>query len=108
MENEVKNKPLKVFQCGPVKAATWADSKVINNAVVKVYSIKIDRAYKHGDTWAYTNSFNAEDLPKVAVVANEAYKYLRMRTFEPQTHPNGHDDDSGSEKNDNRQVDQRR
>lgn len=31
-----------------------------------------------------------------------------MRTFEPQTHPNGHDDDSGSEKNDNRQVDQRR
>jgi hypothetical protein len=81
---------------------------VINNAVVKVYSIKIDRAYKHGDTWAYTNLFNAEDLPKVAVVANEVYKYLRMRTFEPQTRPNGHDDNSGSEKNDNWQVDQRR
>ena len=105
MENEVKNKPVKVFQCGPVKAAIWVDSKAINDTVVKVHNIKIDRAYKHGDMWAYTNLFNAEDLPKVAAVSNEAYKYLRMRTFEPQTHPKGRDDDSGSEKIDNRQLD---
>ncbi len=105
MKKEVKNKPLKVFQCGPVKASIWADSKVINNTVVKVYSIKIDCAYKHRDTWASTNSFATEDLPKVAMVANESYKYLRMRTFGHQTHPNEYDDNSGNDKNDNRQVD---
>ncbi len=101
MEKEVKNKPLKVFQCGPVKAAIWTDSKVINNTVVKVYSIKIDCVYKHHDTWASTNLFNTEDLPKAAMVANEAYKYLRMRTFEHLTHSNKSCDNSESEKNDN-------
>ena len=98
MENEVKKKPIKVFKCGSVKAAIWSDSKVINGDVVEVHSIKIDRVYKDGDTWAYTNLLNAEDLPKVALLANEAYKYLRMRYFEPTVQPDEHDAGSGSDK----------
>ena len=38
------------------------------------------KAYKEGDEWKYTNSFNIEDLPKVALVANEAYKYIRLKS----------------------------
>lgn len=82
MAEKGKNNPIRVFQCGPVKAAIWADSKVIDNAVVEVHSIKIDRSYKDGEEWKHTSAFNAEDLPKVALVANELYKFIRLRSPE--------------------------
>ena len=87
MEEKRKNNPIKVFQCGAVKAAIWTDPKVIDNAVVNVHSIRIDRAYKDkkDNEWKYTSTFYLEDLPKVALVANEAYKYMRMRIFEPES-----------------------
>jgi hypothetical protein len=81
MQNEVSKKPVQVFACGAVKAAIWADSRVMDNEVVEVHSIKFDRSYKDkDDQWKHTDTFNAEDLPKVAVVALEAYKYLRLRS----------------------------
>ena len=70
--------PEKRFRCGPVSASIWAESKVVDGEMVKFYSINIDKAYKDGDEWKHTNRFNAEDLPKVALVANEAYKYIRL------------------------------
>jgi hypothetical protein len=82
MEEKSKNNPIKVFQCGAVKAAIWTDSKVIDNAVVNVHSIRIDRAYKDkkDNEWKYTSTFYLEDLPKVSLVANEAYKFIRLRS----------------------------
>jgi len=82
MENTIKKNPIKVFQCGSVKAAIWVDSKVLNNAVVELHSIKIDKWYKDGDDWKNTNTFNTEDLHKVAVVAMEAYKFIRLQSSE--------------------------
>jgi hypothetical protein len=82
MEDATKKKPVKVFICGPVKAAVWANSKIVNDTLVEVHSTRIDRAYKDDDTWAHTNSFHAEDLPKVSVVAMEAYKFIRLRSPE--------------------------
>jgi len=82
MEEKSKNNPIKVFQCGAVKASIWIDSKVIDNAVVNVHSIRIDRAYKDkkDNEWKYTSTFYLEDLPKVSLVANEAYKFIRLRS----------------------------
>jgi hypothetical protein len=70
--------------------------------LTEVHSIKIDRSYKDKDfdEWKHTNSFNVEDLPKVALVADEVYKYLRMNTFEPEIRQNGNNDESGSKQND--------
>jgi hypothetical protein len=87
MDETIKRSPDKSFSCGLVKAAIWADSRVINNTLVEVHSIIIDRSYKDKDDgeWKYTTTFAAEDLPKVAVVAMEAYRWLRLRTFEPET-----------------------
>ena len=96
MDNEIK-KPIKVLQCGAVKLAIWSDAKVIDNAVVEVHSIKIDRAYKQDDRWEHTNTLNVEDLPKVALLAHEAYKSLRMRTFEPAAQPDESEDDPNCE-----------
>ena len=100
MQNTAKKNPVIVFTCGPVKAAVWEDVRIIGDTLVKVHSVKIDRSYKDGEEWKHTNAFNAEDLPKVAVVANEAYKYVRMRAFTPGISPNANNGDSQAEQND--------
>jgi len=89
MEDTVKKNPIKVYTCGSIKAAIWSDSRIVNNAVVQLHSVKIDKSYKDGEEWKHTGTFNAEDLPKVAVVAMEAYKFIRVRSSEQ--------DDEGSD-----------
>ncbi len=71
-------KPEKKFSCGPISASIWVNTKVVSGETVKFYSVTINKAYKEGEEWKYTNSFNIEDLPKVALVATEAYKYIRL------------------------------
>jgi len=82
MGDTTNQNPIKVFSCGRVKAAIWAGSKVVNDTLVDVHSIKIDRSYKDGDEWKSTNTFYREDLPKVALVAMEAHKFIRLRSPE--------------------------
>ena len=81
------SRPEKKFKCGPISASIWAEDKTLESGVVKFYSINITKAYKDGDNWKNTNNFNAEDLPKIALVANEAYKYIRLSSSDPQTEP---------------------
>jgi hypothetical protein len=106
MEEQTNKNPIKVFRCGHVKAAIWSNSRIIDDTLTEVHSIKIDRSYKgkDSDEWKNTNTFNAEDLPKVALVAGEVYKFLRMNTFEPETQQNGNNDESGNEQNDNLDI----
>ena len=82
------NKPEKKFSCGSISASIWANTKVVTGETVKFYSVTINKAYKEGEEWKYTNSFNIEDLPKVALVANEAYKYIRLYSPESQEDSN--------------------
>ena len=76
-------KPVKRFRCGPIAASIWQDSRVHNNQVVTFYSISIDKAYKDGEEWKHAKTFAAEDLPKVCIVAEEAYKHLRLTVDQP-------------------------
>ncbi len=82
------NKPEKKFSCGSISASIWANTKVVTGETVKFYSVTINKAYKEGEDRKYTNSFNIEDLPKVALVANEAYKYIRLYSPESQEDSN--------------------
>ena len=79
------SKPEKRLRCGPISASIWAQSKTVNGEMVKFYSITIDRAFKDGEEWKHTNSFAAEDLPKVAMLASEAYRYLRLRSSDEES-----------------------
>ncbi len=78
-----------VFRCGAVAAAIWVDHRVINDAVVKVHSIRITKNYRQGDEWKHTTTFTTEDLLKVGFVAGEAYRFLRLRSEEPAEPVNG-------------------
>ena len=82
------NKPEKKFSCGSISASIWANTKVVTGETVKFYSVTINKAYKEDDEWKHTNSFNIEDLSKVALVATEAYKYIRLNSSYPQTDSN--------------------
>ncbi|MHC4538687.1 MAG: hypothetical protein ACYS74_02765 [Planctomycetota bacterium] len=83
MAEKDSDNPTKVFQCGRIKAAIWEGQKVIDNTIVNVHTIKIDRSYKDDDEeWKHTNLFYSEDLPKIAMVASEAYKFIRLRSFD--------------------------
>jgi hypothetical protein len=80
MEDITMQKPEKKFNCGSISASIWANTKVVTGEAVKFYSVTINKAYKEGEDWKYANSFSIEDLPKVALVANEAYKYIRLKS----------------------------
>ncbi len=73
-------KPEKKFSCGSISASIWANTKVVTGETVKLNSVAINKAYKEGEEWKYTNNFNIEDLPKVALVASEAYKYIKLKS----------------------------
>ena len=73
------NKPEKKFNCGSISASIWANTKTVNGETVDFHSVTINKAYKEDDEWKHTNSLDTEDLPKVALVANEVYKYIKLK-----------------------------
>ena len=88
-ENDVKTKPIRVIRCGAVQAPIWVDHRVIDDAVVKIHSIRITKNYRQGDERKRTTTFTTEDLPKVAMVATETYRFLRLRSEEPADRADG-------------------
>ena len=78
-----KAKPTKTITCGQITAAIWPNSKVVNDRMVELPTVTIDKAYKQGNDWKHTQSFSVEDLPKVAIVAEEVYRQLRLTERTP-------------------------
>ena len=74
------SRPEKKFRCGPIAASLFADGRVINGEMVKLYSITFDKAYKDGEVWKHTGTFATEDLPKIAILADTVYRHLRLRS----------------------------
>lgn len=70
---EAKNKPVKEFRSGSIKAVVWLNTT--DNG--EWYSINISRSYKKSDgTWAETNQFNRDDLLVVSGLASMAFSYI--------------------------------
>jgi hypothetical protein len=78
-ENATMSRPEHKIRIGPVTASIFAQGRVVEGEMVKFHSITFDKAYREGDTWKHTSSFAPEDLPKVALLATEAYKRLRVK-----------------------------
>ena len=72
--NEEAKRPVHEVRLGRIKAAIW-ENETDNGAR---YSVTITRLYKSdGDsTWKTTTSFNRDDLPLVAKVADMAHTYI--------------------------------
>lgn len=72
-EELVGNQPEKKFRAGGVSATVWK-----NQAENGEYrTISIERNYKDKDgNWKTTNSFRVNDLPKLALLGAEVYKFV--------------------------------
>lgn len=78
-EQQPKNQPLETFRAGQIKATVWKNTrKNTDGEKFDVLSATVVKSYKDGDEWKDTTSFNANDLPKLALVAQEAYAFIVM------------------------------
>ncbi len=85
MEQE-KNQPEKKFSTGAISATVWKNVRAGKDGkVFETHTVNIQRRYtdKTGQ-WQSTNTLRVNDLPKVALVIEEAFKYLVL---------NGHTDE---------------
>ena len=83
--------PEKTFRCGRISASVWLNPQVVREAMVNLPSIKITKAYKkdpHNTEYDYTDSFNVDDLPAVALVAQEVYRHFRLHTIDNDNNSN--------------------
>jgi len=84
---EKTNKPVKTYTCkGGVQATIWMEVKEKDGRKFDAYSVNITRRYLKEDgnvenpaDWKSTSSMRTDDLPKIAIVADQAYKYIVMK-----------------------------
>ncbi len=72
MEAPQKNKPAESFRLGKIRAAIWPHESQGKTW----YSVTITREYKQDNELKDTTSFNRDDLPVVAQIANMAYAWI--------------------------------
>lgn len=72
--------PLLKIKAGSVTATVWNNTRKINGKDVDVKSVRIERNYQDRQgKWVGTPTFQTRDLPKVILVAQEAYKALTLK-----------------------------
>ncbi|VVB81744.1 Uncharacterised protein [uncultured archaeon] len=82
---EEKNQPEKKFSTGAISATVWKNVRTDKEGkAYETRTVSLQRRYtdKTGQ-WQSTNSLRLNDLPKAALVIEEAYRYLVL---------NGHDE----------------
>lgn len=82
--NEHGNAPIEDFSAGTVRAAVWRREAERNGRTVILYSIKVEKQYRDKQTgeWKSTTQFFPEDLPKLMLVAFEAFRYVSLKKSE--------------------------
>jgi hypothetical protein len=75
---EGQNTPQKAFRVGPVKATVWKNIGQNDKGSVEYLSVSFERSYLDAktNTWKYTASLRANDLPKAVLALNKAYEYI--------------------------------
>ncbi|MEM4247171.1 MAG: hypothetical protein QXR48_00390 [Candidatus Woesearchaeota archaeon] len=72
--------PEKKFRAGAVSATVWKNDRVkATGESFSYHTISLERSYKDkSGNWKNANSFRIQDLPKAALVIQEAYRHLTL------------------------------
>ena len=74
-------KPTKTFESGNCRAAIFYNEIIKDDKPIQIPNVTIAKSYQDKDNeWKRTNTFGANDLPKLISVAIKAYDYLTDRT----------------------------
>ena len=79
--NETKEKiqPEKKFRVGGIAATVWKREGVKDGKGYSFYTVSLDRSYKDKEgKWQNTGSMRVNDLPKAALVINEAFRFVSL------------------------------
>jgi hypothetical protein len=76
--------PERKFRAGAVSATVWKnDRQRATGETFSYHTISLDRRYKdQTGSWKSASSFRLQDLPKVTLVLNEAFRYLSLSGVE--------------------------
>lgn len=78
-EKEIKNLPVFKVRCRGVSGTVWKNEKEKDGKKFDVFSVNITKSYKDkDDNWKNTDSYGAEDLHAVEVVARRCYENIKM------------------------------
>ncbi len=72
--------PAKKFRAGAVSATIWKnDRQRATGETFSYHTVSLDRSYKdQAGNWKTASSLRLQDLPKAALVLQEAYRYLAL------------------------------
>jgi len=72
-----KNKPIKTYKAGAVKASVFENKAEFNGRETTTHRVVVDKIYKDSNgKWQSTNSFNAStELTKAILVLQKAYEF---------------------------------
>lgn len=75
------NQPEKKFKAGAITATVWKNTgKDKEGKEFEFQTVSIDRNYMDKEKkWQTTNTMRVNDLPKLAVVTQQAYEYLVLK-----------------------------
>ena len=77
-----KNKPVKVFKAGAVRASVFENEKTNSSGEPYAsYRVVIEKRYKDSnDVWKSTHGFAVgNELPKAVLVMQKAYEYVVLQ-----------------------------
>jgi len=75
-----KNLPEKKFRAGAIAATVWKNQGQGKDGIVNYSTISLERGYKDKNgAWKSTTSFRINDLPRAALVLEEAYRFLVLK-----------------------------
>jgi hypothetical protein len=88
-----KNKPVKEFKVGGVRAAIWANTRQTSDGkTFSTHKVQLERTYKDAQgQFKTTGSLDSEDLPKAILALTKCYEFLSLAAekseFESATGP---------------------
>jgi hypothetical protein len=74
MENKNKteqgNKPVRTYRGGLISLSVWS----VESGDNKFNTFTLSRSYKKNEEWQKSSSFTTDDLPKIKMLIEQAYK----------------------------------
>ena len=78
------NQPEQKFNAGGVTATVWKNTGEKDGASKEYHYITVEKRYKDKNgAWKGSNSFRVDELPKLQIVAGQAFEYCSMKKEKP-------------------------
>ena len=75
-----QQKPIKSYRAGGIQASIWKNEKERDGNTVLQHSVRIQKQYRNDEgDYQNTDYFFPDDLPKLQLVAQKSYEYIRLK-----------------------------